>query len=257
MNKEKLTQLKKELKTDIPLPLYYQLKQQLKKHITNGLWKVEERIPAERELCDIFRVSRTTVRQAINELVNEGLLYRSQGRGTFVAKPKLSEGFIQRAMGFYQEMTSRGLRVETEVLEQAVIIAPDDVSAQLQIDAGAKVIKIERLRAVEGERGLVVDTYIPFDICPNLVEEDLSHGSLYEVLREKYGLKIETGSRTIEAVLASDYDAQLLGIPKGASLLLLKSIGYLADGSPLEYYEAKHRGDKCKFEVEVIHSLIK
>ena len=254
----KLDQLTKEsIKFDIPIPLYFQLKEVLKKHIMDGSWALDSPIPTERDICDIFRVSRTTVRQAMSELVNEGLLYRSQGRGTFVAKQKLKERFIQQNIGFYEEMTSKGLRLESEVLEQAIVVAPDDIAGQLRIKNGDKVIKIERLRSIEGERVLIVITYIPFDICPGLVEEDLNDASLYQILREKYGLKVETGSRTIEAISASDFDAQLLGIPKDVPLLLIKSIGYLADGKPLEYYEAKHRGDRCKLEVEFFRRLIK
>jgi len=128
-------------------------------------------------------------------------------------------------------------------LEQSVVAAHEDIAERLKIDDRAKVIKIERLRSVESERVLVVVTYIPFDICPELMGEDLNEGSLYEILRDKYELKIETGRRTIEAILSSDLDAQLLGIPQNAPLLLIKSIGYLANGRPLEYYEAKHRGD--------------
>ena len=254
----KLDQLTKEsIKFDIPIPLYFQLKELLRKLIMDGSWTLGDAIPTERELCDIFGVSRTTIRQAVSELVNEGLLYRSQGRGTFVAKQKLKERFIQQNIGFYEEMTSKGLHLESEVLEQSVTVAPDDIAAQLQIKNGDKIIKIERLRSVESEKVLIVVTYIPYDICPGLVEEDLNDASLYQILREKYGLKVETGSRTIEAISASDFDAQLLGIPKDVPLLLIKSIGYLADGKPLEYYEAKHRGDRCKLEVEFFRRLIK
>jgi len=254
----KLDQLTKEsIKFDIPIPLYFQLKELLRKLIMDGSWTLGDAIPTERELCDIFGVSRTTIRQAVSELVNEGLLYRSQGRGTFVAKQKLKERFIQQNIGFYEEMTSKGLHLESEVLEQSVTVAPDDIAAQLQIKNGDKIIKIERLRSVESEKVLIVVTYIPYDICPGLAEEDLNNASLYQILREKYGLKVETGSRTIEAISASDFDAQLLGIPKDVPLLLIKSIGYLADGKPLEYYEAKHRGDRCKLEVEFFRRLIK
>ncbi len=248
--------LGESIKTDIPIPLYYQLKQLLKKYITDGIWKPEERIPTEKELCEKFHVSRTTVRQAINELVNESLLKRSRGKGTFVAKQKLDERYIQHDIGFYQEMESKGLVVKTKVLDQVVISAPEDIASKLQINEDSKVIRIERLRSVENEKLLLVVNYIPYDICPGLENENLNDTSLYGVLMEKYGLKIETGTRIIEAIPASDYDAYLLGIPKGSPLLLIRAISYMANGKPLEYFETKHRGDRCRFEVEVIRPLL-
>ncbi len=248
--------LGESIKTDIPIPLYYQLKQLIKSYITNGIWKPEERIPTEKELCEKFHVSRTTVRQAINELVNESLLHRSRGKGTFVAKQKLSERYIQQDIGFYQEMERRGLQVKTKVLGQIVVPAPEDIGLKLQIGEGAKVIRIERLRSIEDEKLLLVLNYIPYDICPGLVNDNLEDASLYGVLMEKYGLKIETGTRIIEAIPASDYDAYLLGIPKGSPLLLIKAVSYMANGKPLEYFETKHRGDRCRFEVEVIRSMV-
>lgn len=95
-------------------------------------------------------------------------------------------------------------------------------------------------------------TYLPYNICPNLVDEDLSTQSLYAVLEKKYGLELSHGRRTIEAVAANQYEAQLLGIAEGAPLVLLDSVSYLKDGRPIEYFHAVHRGDRSKFEVEVV-----
>jgi len=242
--------------TGLPIPLYYQLKQILDKKIIIGIWKPGERIPTESELCRIFGVSRITVRQAIRELSNEGLVSAIAGKGTFISKPKLSEKHLQQNIGFYQEMTDRGLCVETSVLEQVVVPVPEDVRIQLRMDMGAKATKITRLRSLEGERLLIVLNYIPLDICPDLVDVELNNGSLYGVFKEKYGLEVEAGIRTIESVLASETDAQLLGIQESSPLLLIRGLSYLADKRPLEYFEAKHRGDRCKLEVEVVRFLV-
>lgn len=153
-------------------------------------------------------------------------------------------------------MTERGLCIRTNVLEQDVVSVPEDIRQQLLMDVGAKATKIKRLRSLEGEKLLIVLNYIPLDICPDLVEIDLTDQSLYGIFRDKYGLKVEAGVRTIESDLASETGAKLLGIPKGSPLLLIKGLSYLSNKRPLEYFEAKHRGDRCKLEVEVVRFLV-
>jgi DNA-binding GntR family transcriptional regulator len=237
---------------DVPIPYYYQLIQLLREDILSGALAADTMIPSEHNLCASYGVSRTVVRQALGELVAEGLLYRVKGKGTFVARRKLEEKFIQRSDGFFREMTSRGYKVESRVLEQAAVIPPPHVRNALRLKAGERTIKIDRLRSVDGEILLFVETYIPEHLCPALVDVDLSNCSLYGVLRDRYNLVVASGRRTVEAVGAHAALARLLHIEKGAPLLKVESISYLADATPLEYYEAWHRGRRSKFEIEVV-----
>jgi GntR family transcriptional regulator len=234
------------------LPYYIQLKEILKGYIENGDWKSGSQIPSEPELCTIFDISRTVVRQALKELTYEGLLVREKGRGTFVAEPKINEGLIQELTGFYQDMTGRGLRPVSHILKQQVVPASAKVANALRIPPGTQVIEIERLRFVNREPIVLVTTFLPYDRCPALLEADLRHRSLYEFIEQECGLYIDRGRRTIEAVPANEFEAQHLQVEKGSPLILLDSVSYLPDGTPIEYYRALHRGDRSRFEVELV-----
>ncbi|HLE14334.1 MAG TPA: GntR family transcriptional regulator [Anaerolineales bacterium] len=235
-----------------PLPYYIQLKEILKGYIENGDWKTGSQIPSEPDLCEIFDISRTVVRQALKELTYEGLLVREKGRGTFVAEPKISEGLIQELTGFYQDMTGRGMRPESQILKQHVVSASARIANSLAIPTGTPVIEIERLRFVNQEPIVLVTTYLPYARCPALVEADLRQRSLYEFIEQECDLYIDRGRRTIEAVPANEYEAQLLQVEEGSPLILLDSVSYLQDGTPVEYYHALHRGDRSRFEVELV-----
>jgi GntR family transcriptional regulator len=237
---------------DSPVPYYHQLKEWFHENIANGTLQVGQQIPSEAELCNAFHVSRTVVRQALNDLVNEGILYRRKGKGTFVAKPKISESLVQKLTGFYQDMVDRGFNPITRVLEQKVISASKMLAERLNLGTEDQVIRIDRLRFVNNEPIVFVTTYIPYWVCPGLLHEDLTSQSLYAVLEEKYGLAIARGRRTLEAIAANEQEAKLLEIEPGSAIILLKSVSYLEDGRPIEYYEAKHRGDRSQFEVELI-----
>jgi GntR family transcriptional regulator len=235
-----------------PVPYYYQLEQLLREKIENGEWKPGDLLPSEAELCSTFRVSRTVVRQALNKLCQDGLVYKEKGKGTFVAKPKLQEKFVQRTYGFYQEMREKGLKVESKILEHELIEAPTRIKTLLKLTEGQKVVKTSRLRSVNKELIMFTTTYVRSDLCPGLEKEDLTNHSLYQLLWDKYKLKIFYGHRTLEALAATQYEVDMLKVPKGSPLVYLESVSYLQDGTPIEYFEAWHRGDKCKFAIELL-----
>ena len=235
-----------------PVPYYYQLEQLLREKVENGRLKPGDALPSEAELCSTFMVSRTVVRQALNKLCQDGIVYKQKGKGTFVAKPKLQEKFIQRTYGFYQEMKERGLAVESEVLEHELLESPTGIRTLLKLSEGQKVVRTSRLRSVNKELVMFTTTYVRSDLCPGLEKEDLTNGSLYQLLWDKYGLKISYGHRTLEAVAAGKYEADMLKVPRRSPLVYLESVSYLEDDTPIEYFEAWHRGDKCKFAIELV-----
>ncbi|GAI20998.1 unnamed protein product [marine sediment metagenome] len=235
-----------------PVPYYYQLEQLLREKIENGRLKPGDALSSEAELCSTFRVSRTVVRQALNKLCQDGVVYKEKGRGTFVAKPKLQEKFIQRTYGFYQEMKEKGLEVESKVLEHESVEPPARIRTLLKLPEGQKVVKTFRLRSVNKELVMFTTTYVRSDLCPGLEKEDLTNRSLYQLLWDKYRLKISYGHRTLGAVAASKYEADMLKVPRRSPLIYLESVSYLEDGTPIEYFEAWHRGDKCKFAIELV-----
>jgi len=192
------------------------------------------------------------VRQALNKLCQDGVVYKEKGRGTFVAKPKLQEKFIQRTYGFYQEMKEKGLEVESKILEHELVEPPTRIKNFLKLTEGQKVVKTSRLRSVNKELIMFTTTYVRSDLCPGLEKENLTNRSLYQLLWDKYGLKISYGHRTLEAVAANKYEADMLKVPRRSPLIYLESVSYLEDGTPIEYFEAWHRGDKCKFAIELV-----
>ncbi len=244
--------LKTNIKRDSFIPYYVQVKEALRERIEQGGWKPGDQLPGELELCQLFDVSRTVIRQALKELTYEGLIVREQGKGTFVAEPKISESLVQKLTGFYQDMVEQGHTPITKVLKQIVGPASPKVATYLGLEPDTPVIEIDRLRFIQDESIVLVTTYLPYHLCPELAKVDLSHQSLYAFLEKQCGLVIARGHRTIEAGLANEYEARLLQIEKGAPLIILDSVSYLNDGTPIEYYHALHRGDRSRFEVELV-----
>lgn len=235
-----------------PIPYYVQVKGALREHIESGNWQPGDQLPGEPELCQMFGVSRTVIRQALKEMEYEGLIVREKGKGTFLAEPKIVESLAQKLTGFYQDMVEQGYTPITRVLKQEVVSASPKVAAHLGLEPETPVIEIERLRFVQDEPIVLVTTYLPYALCPQILSEDLSRQSLYALLEKCHDLVIARGRRTLEAVPANEYEAQLLQVDKGSPLLMLDSVSHLGDGTPVEYYHALHRGDRSRFAVELI-----
>jgi len=235
-----------------PVPKYHRVKENISARIADGTWPPGSLLPAEPNLCREFGVSRITVRKAISDLVHEGRIQTIQGKGTFVTVPKVGERFVQRAFGIFEDMEQRGLRLTTEVLRQEVIRAPDEIAAALGLRPGERVHVLVRLRSVEGEKILISTTYIPEMLCPGLVHEDLSSGSLFRLLRDRYGIKIGRGERSLEAVAADQGQAYLLGLALASPLLRLDSKAYLPDGRAFEYSQTLQRGDRARVDLEFV-----
>lgn len=236
----------------VPVPKYHKIKEVLLDQMSDGTWQPGSPLPSETELCEQFGVSRITVRKAIGDLVHEGRLRTVQGKGTFVTDPKVGERFVQRAFGLYEDMARRGLQVATTVLRQEITSAPSEVARRLKVARGERVHVLERLRSVEGEKLLLSTTYIPEILCPTLISDDLSSGSLYGLLREKYGLRIARGEHSLEAVAAGEREALLLGVPASSPVLLLDTVMYLANGTSLECSRVLQRGDRARVELEFL-----
>lgn len=236
------------------IPLYIQVKETLTRRIERREWKEGDQLPPEQELCELFAVSRVVVRQALKEMEYEGLIFRKQGKGTFVSEPKIRESLVQRLTGFYQDMVDQGYTPVTKVLKQQTVPASPKISADLAVKHQSPVIEIERLRYIQGEPLVLVASYIPYRLCPELLHVNLTNRSLYAFLEKEAGLIITHGRRRIGAAPASHHEARLLNIERGAPLIVLDSISYLEDGTPIECYHALHRADRSSFEVELVRS---
>jgi GntR family transcriptional regulator len=234
------------------IPYYIQVLDALQGMMENGEIKPGEQLPGEAQLCHRFDVSRTVIRQALKELEIKGYILRRKGKGTFASEPKIGESLFQELTGFFQDMQARGHEPLSKILELELISAPPRVAAGLKLEPGAQVVKINRLRYVDGDPIVLVTTYLPYEMFPTLLDLDLTEQSLYAYLEREYGVVITRGHRTLEAVPANKVEADLLQVKKGAPLILIDSVSYLADNTPFEYYHALHRGDRSRFEVELI-----
>ncbi len=241
---------------DEHIPYYLQLKSVLEEKIDKRELKPGDQLPSEAEICEEFRVSRTVVRQALKDLEYSGLVRKRKGKGTFISEPKVLESFVQELGGFYQDMTDQRRTTRSEVIKLELVSVPQRIAKVLQVRTSTKVILLRRLRFVDGAPFQLVSSYIPYKLCPALLEADFREQSLYRFLEER-GIFLMRGYRTIEAVRAAEDDARKLDIEPGAPLIKIESIGYTEDGRPVEYYEAVHRGDRARFRVELVRKKVR
>lgn len=233
------------------VPLHYQIMDIIKRQITADILKPGELIPSESQLCAKYNVSRTTVRQALNQLVEENLLIRRRGKGSFVADKKLHRS-INHLYSFSEDMNSLGIAATSKILEQKIIPSSDEIMRTLALSPdNNNVFKIKRVRLADNEPILLETTYIPAYLCPNIMEEDLSAVSLYSILKTRYQLHFFRATETYEAIKLDQLAAKYLQAKQQSSAFKIKRIAYLDTGMPFELTQSVTRGDKCIFKVEL------
>lgn len=240
------------LNMDPRIPLYYQLMQLFRQQIEEGEYQPGDSFPSENELCERFGVSRPTVRQALNELVREGLLHRIKGKGTFVSAPKIQQDFMQKLVSFTEEMQQKGLKGTTRVLSLQVVPALKNVAAYLTLAIEEPVFQLDRLRFINDEPIVVVTTYLPQKYCPTLNQQDLNNQSLYKTLEDQYSIRISRARRILEVIAATEEYAKLLEIDVGAPIQLSRTIAWDQYNRPIEFSIARYRGDRSQFTIDLI-----
>lgn len=224
-------------------PKYFRLKQYLLE-ITQSA-PPGSPVPAERMLAQQFDTTRTTVRQAIQDLVVEGRLTRHQGRGTFVARPKVAQRL--QLTSFTQDIRDQGLEPGSRFLSIRTERADQEVAELLGIRPGGRVLVIERLRTASDTPMAVERAYLSAARFPGLRQRLLKRGSLYEVLREDYGVEPAEAEEVIETGVPSPQDALLLESDLGVPVLLLSRHTFDENGVPFEWVRSLYRGDRYKF----------
>jgi len=237
------------LKKDIPIPLYYQLKEILLDFIHKA--KSGEAIPTEKQLCAQFDISRQTVRQAINELTADGYLRRLKGKGTFITKSKITQDHLSFVDSFQESMERKGLIVKTKVLESIIVQSDRHIEEALSLAPKSDVVKLRRLRYVNGETNNIALNYLPRAKFPGILKKDLECESLYKIIREDYGYKIDRCAGTIESTIAGEYEAEILDISVGTPILYVENITFLQDGTPIEFFMVNYRGDINKHSYQI------
>jgi GntR family transcriptional regulator len=232
------------------VPLYYQLKEEIKKKILNGTYKENDLIPSERELGEQFNLSSTTVRRALNDLVQERLLERKAGKGTFVRMGKVKRD-LRKVLGFTANMQEMGLSPSTRVLSKKIIPANPFARQRLALEKGAMVVKINRLRLANDVPMMLETRYIRTDLCPGIEKLDLS-SSLWKVFESIYSHKPYRHTQNVTIARFSGPQAALFGLEGGSPAFLINGVTYIKDGRPIECEESLYRSDKYDLAFEAL-----
>jgi GntR family transcriptional regulator len=229
------------------LPLYAQLKEEIIAAIARGDLDPGDQIPSQRVLCERHSMSHMTVRRAISELLREGVLYAIPGKGLYVTEPKQDAEPPLR--GFTEDMARRGMVASSQVLAAEVVGASTVLSSALGVPIGTALIFLRRLRLADGAPMAVQASYLPQALCPGLLEHDLGRGSLFELLRNSYHLRLADGTTAVEAALADAEHARLLGLRIPAPLLVVEQLNYLDSGQAIEFVRSAYRADRYRLRL--------
>ncbi len=232
------------------LPLYQQLYEIVRGDILGGRWQPGDMLPPESELIETYEVSRTTVRQVLDMLVNEGLIYRQRGRGTFVAHPTLEQTMV-RIVSFTEDMRQRGFEPSTEVLFSGVVPAPEEVANALEIGAGEELARLERLRLADGEPMSIEESNLVHRYCPGVLEGDYASTPLREALERECGIRWSRARQIIRAIPAPSRLARLLSVKPSAALLYIERVSYSQQNVPVEFLRIYYRGDRYSLYTEL------
>ncbi|MCO7176265.1 GntR family transcriptional regulator [Sporolactobacillus kofuensis] len=231
-----------------PVPMYYQIEQYIEQLIENKNLQAGDQIPSERELTDHFHVSRMTVRQAIMELVNAGILVRIKGKGTFVANHYKIEKNLLGLDGFSEDMIRRGMTPGSQILDFSRTLPSSNVSKHLGLKTSEEVFEIKRVRLANDEPIGIEISYLPVRVFPELTEKK-ADPSLYQYIEKECGLKIHHAEQSLEASLVTNEEAEILKIPNGSPLLLIERCSFLESGQPIEQTLSLFRADRYKFTI--------
>ena len=235
------------------IPLYSQLKNLIIEKIENGEYPPESKIPSEQELCDIFGISRPTVRQAISELTNSGYLYKEKGKGTFVSKPK-SVIDVKAYTGFSDSILDNDNPGERNIVSINIITNKDykklsdifSISYNQTMDF-AQIIYITNL---EDEVYSYNTSYIPLSLFPNIIEDIKNKKQSFDILRGKYPLLPAKSKSSLEVIYTEPDEAQYLKVQAGQPLIKVYNVIYSKSGQVVEYIVSKYRADKCRLTFE-------
>ncbi|TKJ47205.1 GntR family transcriptional regulator [Candidatus Aerophobetes bacterium Ae_b3a] len=232
------------------IPLYHQIKEDLRARIEEGEWLPGKLIPPEKELCAEYKVSKITVLEAIKGLVREGLIKRKQGKGTFVAEPKLEQS-LNRFYSFTESIRQKGFELERRILGVQNMEADKHTAKHLGIKKGEKITEIVRLRLVNGEPLYLETIIIPVKLCPNLHLKDIGSKSLNDILRNEYKISLIKAKECFEPIIIDDYEAQILGVKNGVPALLLEHTTYTTKNQVVLFSNGIIRGDRCRYYTEL------
>ena len=236
-----------ELDPQSIVPLYKQLKDLLLQEIKEGIYKANQKIPTELELSENIKLSRMTVRKALAELVEEGVLAKKQGKGTFVCQRKVTKD-MKKLQSFSEMCAHMGMKAGGRMLENRLEPASEKIARLLNVEKGSQVIYISRVRYADGMPMAIERNYFPLKYA-FLLEERFEDNSLFTFLKEHSHTAVAISEKWIELCKATAAEAELLQMAKGTSMLFIKSVAYTAEKEPIYVGHQVFNGEKCSFYV--------
>jgi GntR family transcriptional regulator len=230
--------------------LYHSLGQIIRGKIQSGEWGTGQAIPSERALMDAFSVSRATVRQAVDYLEREGILYRVHGKGTFVAPAKIQQGIL-RLLEFYSLMVKNGMNPKYRLLGKQEFEPPINIRQSLSLLEGVTVTWLQRLLLVNEAPMFIENFYFNIQDFPGLLEDYDEKEEPFELIAQQYGIKIVKASEAFEPVILESYEAKLLGVKKGSPALWVEYIAKDIANKPAAFITILMRGDRCRFYTDL------
>ena len=237
-------------------PLYNQIKDILKVRILEGVYQPNQQMPSETELLTKFGVSRITIRQALGELQNEGLIFRVHGKGTFVSRPRAFQD-LGSLQGFGAAMRRMGYETHSKVISIRTIKPPQHVQEKLKLAPNVKVTELQRLRFLNREPISIDISYLPAQIGAKLVKEDLANKDVFTILENNLQLTLGYADLQISSTIVKESMTSQLRVDPGSPILFIERIIHTSDGTPLEYEQLYYRGDAFQYKMRVDRSTVR
>jgi DNA-binding GntR family transcriptional regulator len=234
-----------------PEPLYEQIQAWMREKILDGSWPEHYKLPAENDLAEEMGVNRGTLRKAVGELIDEGLLVRVHGKGTFVASQRLEQPLAESFVTFSEGLIGRGIPFRTTVIAQTVCVPDPTTASLLNLTKGAWAFYLERVRFIHEKPIILLRNHVVYERCPGIEHLDFTHERLFDVLERQYNLPIDWGQRTFEAQLATPEVAAHLGMAEGDAIMYVEQVSYLKSSLPVELSNLWIRGDHFRLSAQV------
>jgi GntR family transcriptional regulator len=233
-----------------PSPLYAVLETQIADGIASGEFPIGSQLPTEDGLIQRFAVSRTTVRKAIQNLSNRGLIEIRRGTGTFVAQPRITQDLTELT-GFVEDMEALGHAATARLIDRTVLAADATVAEQLALAVGSRVVRIRRVRLANGIGMSLDETYLPLEIGQKVVKHDLELEPIFTLLERRYDIPLLEAEYKLEAISADEYVAAALGVGAGSPIFRIERTSYTVGGRPVDYEKLHYRGDLIRFRTRL------
>jgi GntR family transcriptional regulator len=225
------------------VPLYYQLYQILDEKIRQGAWKPEEMLPTESDLVRQYDLSRATVRQAFDLLVNQDKVYRRRGQGTFVSRLGV-EAAPNRIVSIQEDLRQRGIKPGVKVISKKLMLATEEMAARLEIEPNQELATLVRLHLANGQPLGMEHTMLVHSCCPGVLDRNTTRHSLWSVLANRYNLHVVRARQEVQAAPADPEMARTLKVAPGAPLLHINRVYYTSEGVAVACQQLDLRGDR-------------